>query len=710
MRCSSLSPCSVALCCLVLAATVRAQPATPPAARVALTVTVTDAQGEPVSGLNPQDFTILDNGQPQRLVSYAAYDDANKPDTPVQVLLLIDSLNLDGIEFNRVQQGVEDFLRRNQGRLAHPASIVILSDHGIDVPSPPTTDGNALAAKVENVHTGRTLAPLDRFIRSISALASITQQQTPVPGRKLLLWLGPGWIAFPPALGASVYVSPFSQTSEFNDIEVLLNGLRTAQITLFGGFLFAPAFRSALFLPPQSPGKVNSASLRLSTLAFESGGRTLLSESNSNIPVADQIDQYLRGAGLFYSLAYVAPPAKPRLPYHSIQVRIDRPDVTAHTSVAYYDPPGIAPAAPRPGPIARAPETPPANDAATPQPLESIPVAELQRRMSDARKKSDEQIAVDLSSFRLSERLSQTLFASLRRDMPGPKSRQALVALADHAAFLNPPAAEIPSTQVPALDEQRRIWSLTVEYALHKINRLPNFFATQTDTEYKITTLEKSILGIKRTEGPAWSAFATSSATIYFRDGKEVLHPESAANTAAQNNTGSLHTYGTFGPILATVVGDAVRNSLQWSHWETGAAGQEAVFAFVVPKDQSHYEVSFRSLSGTEKVTMYHQLAPYHGTIAVDPDKGTILRLTLHADLDPSLPVNQSDLMVEYGVVKIGNKPYTCPLRGVAISTGRGFISSQFSLMHIYGPATQIVDDISFTRYHMFRTDSKILY
>jgi VWFA-related protein len=710
MRNSGLQRRSFAVLSLMLALALPSQAGPNPAPRVLLHVTVTNAQGEPVAGLNPQDFTILDNGQPQRLVSYAAYDDANKPDTPVQILLLIDNLNLDGIELNRVLQGVEDFLRRNQGQLAYPASIVILSDQGIEVPSPPTTDGNALAAQLENVRTGRTLAPLDRFLRSLSALASITQQQTPVPGRKLLLWLGPGWIAFPPALGASVYVSPFSQTSEFNDIATLLNGLRAAQITLFGGFLFAAPFRSDLIQPAQSPGNVNSASLRLSTLAFESGGRTLLNESNPNIPVADQIDQYLEDAGLFYSLAYVAPPAKPRLPYHSIQVRIDRPGLTAHTSVAYYDISGIAPAAPGPGAIARAPENPPASNAAKPQPLESISVAELQRRMRDAHKKSDEQIAVDLSSFQLSERLSQKLFASLRSNMPGPKSRQALVALADHAAFLNPPAAEIPSTQVPTLDEQQRIWSLTTEYALHQITRLPNFFATQTNTEYKITTLEESILGIKRAEGPAWSVFATSSATVYFRDGKEVLHPQSTTSTAAQDNTGSLHTYGTFGPVLATVVGDAARNSLQWSHWETGAAGQEAVFAFVVPKNQSHYEVTFRSLSGTEKVTMYHQLTPYHGTVAVDPDKGTILRLTLHADLDPGLPIQQSDLMVEYGVVQIGNKPYTCPLRGVAISTGRGAISSQFSLMHIYRPATQIVDDISFTRYHIFRTDSKIVY
>jgi VWFA-related protein len=710
MRRSGLLSCSVALGCLVLAAAVRAQPAPPFAARLSLQVTVTDANGALVSGLNPQDFTILDNGQPQRLVSYAAYDAANKPETPVQILLLLDALNLDAIELGRVRRAAERYLRQDEGQLAHPTSLVILNDQGTVVPSAPTTDGNALAPLVDQARSALNLAPLDRFLRSLSALASIAQQEKHLAGRKLLIWLGPGWIAFPPALGASVYVSPFSQASEFNDIATLLNGLREAQITLYGGFLFAPAFRNDRTPPAQSPGQVNSASLRLSTLAFESGGRTLLSESNRTIATEDQLDNYLKDADVFYSLAFVAHPSSPRLPFHSLQVRIDKPGLTAHTSIAYYDVPQTTTAAPGSRPLAPAAGALPAGNTPRPSPLEAITVAALESRMRGAHHKADNRVAVDLSSLRLTQRLSSALFTSLQNSMPGPESRQALAALADRAVFLDLPPAEIPSAEAPSHDEQQRIWSLVVEYVLHKVTRLPNFFATQTNTEYKSQLVQTSFLGIKHTEGPIWFAFATSSSTIYFRDGKEVLHPESAADQAAIKKNGSIQTSGTFGPVLSTVMGDAARNNVFWSHWESGPAGREAVFRFVVPKEQSHYHVDFKSLTDKQEISVFSQSTAYHGAIAVDPLKGTILRIALQADLDPGLPIQQSDLMVEYGTVQIGERPYTCPLKAVAISTGRSVTDDPLSLTQTYGPTEQIVDDIAFTRYHVFRSDAKILF
>ncbi|MDE3062602.1 MAG: VWA domain-containing protein [Acidobacteriota bacterium] len=710
MRRSGLLRCSVALGCLALAAVVPAQTPPSPAARLSLQVTVTDANGALVSGLNPQDFTILDNGQPQRLVSYAAYDAANKPETPVQILLLLDALNLDAIELGRVRRAAERYLRQNEGQLAHPTSLVILNDRGTVVPSAPTTDGNALAPLVDQARSALNLAPLDRYLRSLAALSNLAQQEKHLPGRKLLIWLGPGWIAFPPALGDSVNVSPFSQTSEFNDIATLLNGLREAQITLYGGFLFAPAFRSDRTQPAQSPGQVNSADLRLSTLAFESGGRTVLGVSNRTIKTEDQIDDYLKDADVFYSLAFVAHPSSPRLPFHSLQVRIDKPGLTAHTSIAYYDVPHVAPAAPGSRPLAPAAGALPAGDTPRPPPLEAVTVAALESRMRGAHHKADNRVAVDLSSLVLTQRLGSALFTSLQSSMPGPESRQALVALADRAVFLDLPPAETPSAEAPSPDEQQRIWSLVVEYVLHKVTRLPNFFATQTNTEYKSQLVQTSFLGIKHTEGPIWFAFATSASTIYFRDGKEVLHPESTADQAAIKKNGSIQASGTFGPVLSTVVGDAARNNVFWSHWESGPAGRVAVFRFVVPKEQSHYHVDFKSLTDKREISVFSQSTAYHGTIAVDPLKGTILRIALQADIDPGLPIQQSDLMVEYGTVQIGERPYTCPLKAVAISTGRSVTDDPLSLTLTYGPTEQIVDDIAFTRYHVFRSDATILF
>src|SRR5277367_6817595 len=58
--------------------------------RIALDVVVTDNSGNPVSGLQQQDFTILDNKQPSNILSFEAVQgDA----APVEVILLIDGIN-----------------------------------------------------------------------------------------------------------------------------------------------------------------------------------------------------------------------------------------------------------------------------------------------------------------------------------------------------------------------------------------------------------------------------------------------------------------------------------------------------------------------------------------------------------------------------------------------------------------------------------------
>src|SRR5579863_7724374 len=45
-----------------------------PAGRIHLDVTVTDAAGKPVPGLDPSDFRLLDDGQPRKILSFRSFD------------------------------------------------------------------------------------------------------------------------------------------------------------------------------------------------------------------------------------------------------------------------------------------------------------------------------------------------------------------------------------------------------------------------------------------------------------------------------------------------------------------------------------------------------------------------------------------------------------------------------------------------------------
>ncbi|HEY5213260.1 MAG TPA: hypothetical protein VIJ38_09585 [Acidobacteriaceae bacterium] len=52
--------------------------------------------------------------------------------------------------------------------------------------------------------------------------------------------------------------------------------------------------------------------------------------------------------------------------------------------------------------------------------------------------------------------------------------------------------------------------------------------------------------------------------------------------------------------------------------------------------------------------TSFDHILGYHGEISIDPKQGSILRLTVEADLTPSDPILMADIMVEYGPVEIG--------------------------------------------------------
>ena len=169
---------------------------------IQLDVVVADAEGKPVRGLTAQDFKLLDNGQPRDIVSFRAFDgESAKPNPPVQVILVIDTVNAD-FEDLAIQRGqVEKFLLKNGGHLAQPTSIFLLTNTGLRVQPRPSVNGNTMVG-VLNQTNGivRTLSPamgsnglLERFQVSLKALTDIAENEARQPGRKLLIWIGRGW-------------------------------------------------------------------------------------------------------------------------------------------------------------------------------------------------------------------------------------------------------------------------------------------------------------------------------------------------------------------------------------------------------------------------------------------------------------------------------------------------------------------------------------
>jgi hypothetical protein len=354
-----------------------------------------------------------------------------------------------------------------------------------------------------------------------------------------------------------------------------------------------------------------------------------------------------------------------------------------------------------------------------------VTVEKLEQVLAASRQTPDANIAKQLFELELTERLSEDRLAQLAADLPGPLARQALTAVADASAFLDLPAADIPSIGAPDLAAQSSMLTLIMDYARATIPKLPNFFATRDTTRFEDTPLVPPLLYTKtRNDYEPLHEVGRSSVTVLYRDGHETVEAEIAKSDPFGPVEHELSTMGVFGPVLATVLSDSAKGGVTWSHWEQSSTGLQAVFHYTVPKEASHYTVSFPAPripkfapgyngdtvagpaeGGVEKTP---HVPAYHGEIAVNPANGSIRRLTLVAELKPSDPVIKGNLMVEYGPVEIGGKTYTCPVKSVALSLQHVIYLTAVSAANL-GPPQMRVNDVLFKQYHLFRAEVRML-
>jgi VWFA-related protein len=323
-----------------------------PEGRIKLDVLVTDAAGNPATGLEPLDFKLMDNGKTSKILSFRIFDGVHaRPDPPVEAILVIDTANLPFQQVAFVRQEVERFLRRNGGHLAQPVSIMLVSDAGLRVQPRPSTDGNALAGVVEQIKGSiRTIDAsmggqglVERFQLSAHQLETIAENEAQKPGRKLLIWVGPGW----PMLNHSElgYYSPRDRQRYFDAIVELSTKLREARMVVYsvspanlgaGGSDSTYTLLYQNYLKAvQSASQAEAGDLALKVLVTQTGGRIIGPDND----LAAQIDRCMADANSFYRISFNPPPAMHADEYHGLQVEIDKPGLTARTNTGYYDQP-----------------------------------------------------------------------------------------------------------------------------------------------------------------------------------------------------------------------------------------------------------------------------------------------------------------------------------------------------------------------------------
>ena len=309
---------------------------------IRLDVVVTDKSGKAVTGLEAKDFTLLDNGQPSRIVSFHAFDGVvTRPDPPVEVVLVVDNMSLSGPQASRAQSEFEKLLRENGGRTAQPVSIYRLSNFGLTASAQPSTDGNVLAEEMAHAREPRTIwqspraaegphgdlpGGISRTEFSLKALCDIAIEERRNPGRKLLFWPGSGWPVGKGSVPFFDWVTEFSTSS------------REARLTLYGvtewplpksEFSYLDFVKGA-----RSAKDVVYPALSYRVLATQSGGQILAGNS-----LADLIGKEAEEANAFYTLTFDPVRTSVVDEYHDLKVEVANPDLTANTDTGYYDQP-----------------------------------------------------------------------------------------------------------------------------------------------------------------------------------------------------------------------------------------------------------------------------------------------------------------------------------------------------------------------------------
>jgi len=671
---------------------------------IKLDVLVEDSAGKPVSGLVDSDFSLLEEGRPQKLVSFQAFTGRGAgTEPPVKIIFVIDTVELGADPARDERNAVESYLRKDGGHLARPTSVFLLSGTGLWTVSHPSGDGNLLAREIEHNEfaqasrfVGGRRAPVPSELKdppsesALKALAHIAADERTRPGRKLLLWVGPG-----AGIGTGASADAKSGSPPVFDTVCWFSALlREAHLVLYS-FAVGEAAAGAADSQAQfnkahgelykdylygvrSPHKASFMNLDRKVLAIESGGRVVDDSQN----LVSEIERCIEDTGFFYRISFDPFPADHPDEYHDLKLVVDRPGLQARTSTGYYDQPYYST------------DQIPA--------LKRLSIEQVQKILE--LDESDADKAKQLYGVELTQRLSERRLSSLYAIAHGNRTRQQLRVLADASAFLAPPADEILAEPPPDLGAQKQMLSLMSEYLGNTIHKLPDLFAKQTTVRYQ----ETLGWGTNRDYQPLHITDNWSTAVRY-RNGFEISENKPPRR---KPNHPELITYGIFGPALTDVLDTIDKNGgLEWSRWEQGDHGRMAVFHYEIPTDNSLRVQWLCCLPDGDGTRSFQRYMGYHGEIGLDPQSGAILRLGYQADPKSTTPMTRSDIIIEYGPVEIGGKTVVCPLRSVSIMRSRSvkLVSEWDEAFRSWGPYDTMLNDVSFDGYHMFLSDSRML-
>jgi VWFA-related protein len=322
---------------------------------VFLDVTVLDKKGNPVvKGLTKDDFTITDSKQPQRIFSFEppeihviernASEDNPAGEAPVTVFVL-DLLNSKFEDFAYIRYSMQKYLAARHAQLSSPAELIVLGNTSLEMVQGFTRSKADLLSALNHVPPAipYKMNPgflFERFAQSLDALQQIALQNTGMPGRKNIIWIGHGG----PSINTQFMVA--SDAAELNRyIHDTTNLLVNARISLFliypGLSVSGPEMTWSEMSADADIGETDpfAGDINFGVLVNETGGN--LFYNRNDVDVAIQRSRILGSE--YYTLTYEPPPSEPDGRFRRVRVTMRNPNLHVITKAGYFAPEKDAP-------------------------------------------------------------------------------------------------------------------------------------------------------------------------------------------------------------------------------------------------------------------------------------------------------------------------------------------------------------------------------
>lgn len=311
------------------------------AGKIHLDVVVNAKSGAPVTGLQRQDFTLLDNKSPRTITWFK---EVSGREAPIEVVVVIDAVNTDYQHVVFEQEQSDKFLRAEGGHLAYPTAVAVFTEQGTQVVGEFSNDGNTLSSSLNQRviglrSVGRAAGyygAVERWQMSVRALHQLVGGVATRQGRKIILWVSPGW---PLLSGPNTELDSKQEEQIFAEVVSFSTQLQQARVTLYSvdplGAAESPAridYYEEFLKGVSKASQVNLGNLGVQVLAVQSGGLAF----SSNNDVAGLLQKCLAESVPYYEISFDAPAAGKRDEYHHLEIHLSKPSLTARTRQGYY--------------------------------------------------------------------------------------------------------------------------------------------------------------------------------------------------------------------------------------------------------------------------------------------------------------------------------------------------------------------------------------